>query len=34
VHPAFGTDAPLSSRDIVAVLLDGIRRVDTGAPTC
>jgi AcrR family transcriptional regulator len=26
VHPAFGTDAPLTSEDIVAVLLDGIRR--------
>ena len=25
VHPAFGTDEPLSSQDIVAVLLDGIR---------
>jgi AcrR family transcriptional regulator len=26
VHPAFGTDEPLTSEDIVAVLLDGIRR--------
>jgi hypothetical protein len=25
VHPAFGTDEPLTSQDIVAVLLDGIR---------
>jgi hypothetical protein len=25
VHPAFGTDEPLTSEDIVAVLLDGIR---------
>ena len=34
VHPAFGTDEPLSSRDIVAVLLDGIRRSDAGEAAC
>jgi AcrR family transcriptional regulator len=28
VHPAFGTDIPLSSEEIVSVLLDGIRRHD------
>jgi AcrR family transcriptional regulator len=33
VHPAFGTDEPLTSQEIVAVLLDGIRRpADRGAP--
>jgi AcrR family transcriptional regulator len=34
VHPAFGTDEPLTSSDIVAVLLDGIRRTATGEPSC
>jgi AcrR family transcriptional regulator len=33
VHPAFGTDEPLTSRDIVAVLLDGIRLPAEG-PSC
>jgi AcrR family transcriptional regulator len=28
VHPSFGTDDPLTSEEIVAVLLDGIRRHD------
>ena len=31
VHPSFGTDDPLSSEDIVAVLLDGIRLGSDGA---
>jgi AcrR family transcriptional regulator len=34
VHPAFGTDAPLTSEDIVAVLLDGIRRPRTEGSPC
>ena len=34
VHPAFGTDEPLSSQDIVAVLLDGIRRPGFGEARC
>jgi AcrR family transcriptional regulator len=34
VHPAFGTEAPLTSQEIVAVLLDGIRRADAGEPSC
>lgn len=28
VHPSFGTDDPLTSEEIVAVLLDGVRRHD------
>jgi AcrR family transcriptional regulator len=34
VHPTFGSDEPLTSRDIVAVLLDGIRRPEAGEPSC
>ena len=34
VHPSFGADEPLTSRDIVAVLLDGIRRGDAEAASC
>ena len=34
VHPAFGTDAPLTSDDIVAVLLDGIRRPSGEESSC
>jgi AcrR family transcriptional regulator len=34
VHPAFGTDAPLASEEIVGVLLDGIRRPPTGEASC
>jgi AcrR family transcriptional regulator len=34
VHPSFGADDPLTSSDIVAVLLDGIRRPDAGEPPC
>jgi AcrR family transcriptional regulator len=34
VHPAFGTEAPLSSDDIVAVLLDGIRLAAPGEVPC
>jgi AcrR family transcriptional regulator len=28
VHPSFGTDDPLTSEEIVAVFLDGVRRTD------
>jgi AcrR family transcriptional regulator len=34
VHPAFGTDEPLTSKEIVAVLLDGIRRPSAGEAPC
>jgi AcrR family transcriptional regulator len=34
VHPAFGTDTPLTSEEIVSVLLDGIRRGDHQEPSC
>jgi AcrR family transcriptional regulator len=34
VHPSFGVDDPLTSEEIVAVLLDGIRRAEAGAPSC
>jgi AcrR family transcriptional regulator len=34
VHPAFGTDEPLTSEDIVAVLLDGIRRPSAEESPC
>jgi AcrR family transcriptional regulator len=34
VHPAFGTDEPLTSEEIVAVLLDGIRRPPTAEASC
>jgi AcrR family transcriptional regulator len=34
VHPAFGTDEPLSSQEIVAVLLDGIRRPTREEASC
>ncbi len=34
VHPAFGTDAPLTSQDIVAMLLDGIRRPAAKGAAC
>jgi AcrR family transcriptional regulator len=34
VHPAFGTDDPLASQDIVAVLLDGIRLPSGEEPPC
>lgn len=34
VHPAFGTDEPLTSQDIVAVLLDGIRRPTAEEASC
>jgi len=34
VHPSFGADDPLTSEEIVAVLLDGIRPTDAGEPSC
>ena len=34
VHPSFGTDEPLTSQEIVAVLLDGIRDAEAGEPRC
>jgi AcrR family transcriptional regulator len=34
VHPSFGTDDPLTSEEIVAVLLDGIRRAEAFVPSC
>jgi AcrR family transcriptional regulator len=34
VHPAFGSDAPHTSRDIVTVLLDGIRLPAAGEAAC
>jgi AcrR family transcriptional regulator len=34
VHPAFGTDEPLTSRDIVTVLLDGIRLPTAEGAAC
>jgi AcrR family transcriptional regulator len=34
VHPAFGTDTPLTSEEIVDVLLDGIRRPSREEPPC
>ncbi len=34
VHPAFGTDEPLSSREIVAVLLDGVLTRDEKDTPC
>jgi hypothetical protein len=34
VHPAFGTDTPLTSEEIVSVLLEGIRRDDHQEPSC
>ncbi len=34
IHPSFGTDDPLTSEEIVAVLLDGIRRTDRGDAPC
>jgi AcrR family transcriptional regulator len=34
VHPSFGADDPLTSGDIVAVLLDGIRRPVAAEPSC
>jgi AcrR family transcriptional regulator len=34
VHPSFGTDDPLTSHEVVAVLLDGIRRADPGEASC
>ncbi len=34
VHPAFGREGPLTSHEIVAVLLDGIRRAEPGEPSC
>jgi AcrR family transcriptional regulator len=34
VHPAFGTDDPLTSEEIVAVLLDGIHRPGPGEAAC
>ena len=34
VHPSFGTDNPLTSEEIVAVLLDGIRHAAVGEPSC
>jgi AcrR family transcriptional regulator len=33
-HPSFAPGEPLSSEEIVAVLLDGIRRSDDGEPSC
>jgi AcrR family transcriptional regulator len=34
VHPSFGTDDPVTSEEIVAVLLDGIRRAERVVPSC
>ena len=34
VHPSFGADEPLTSEEIVAVLLDGIRHAGAGEPSC
>ena len=34
VHPSFGTDEPLTSEEIVAVLLDGIRLTTAEAASC
>lgn len=34
VHPAFGTDIPLTSEEIVEMLLEGIRRHDGEGATC
>ncbi len=34
VHPSFGADEPLTSQEIVAVLLDGIRHANAGEPPC
>ena len=34
VHPSFGTDDPLTSDEIVAVFLDGIRHSDAGESSC
>ncbi len=34
VHPAFGADEPLSSQEIVAVLLEGVLRHDEGDTRC
>jgi AcrR family transcriptional regulator len=34
VHPSFGTDDPITSEEIVAVLLDGIRRAESVEPSC
>ena len=34
VHPSFGTDEPLTSEEIVAVLLDGICDANAGEPRC
>jgi AcrR family transcriptional regulator len=34
VHPAFGTDEPLSSQEIVAMLLDGVLRRDERDTPC
>ena len=34
VHPAFGREEPLTSHEIVAVLLDGIRRAEPGEASC
>ena len=34
IHPSFGTDDPLTSEEIVAVLLDGIRRTDRVDAPC
>lgn len=34
VHPSFGADDPLTSQEIVAVLLDGIRHAEAGASSC
>jgi AcrR family transcriptional regulator len=34
VHPSFGTEEPLTSEEIVAVFLDGIRRPDPDRAPC
>jgi AcrR family transcriptional regulator len=34
VHPSFGADDPLTSEEIVAVLLGGIRHSEAGEPSC
>ena len=34
VHPSFGADEPLTSEEIVAVLLDGIHHANAGASSC
>jgi len=34
VHPSFGTERPLTSDEIVAVFLDGVRQTKPNGPSC